>query len=432
MSSIEIYLKGVQYMRLSLLFLTSATVLTFASVHAEDVVRFRGDNSQGKYNESALVKKWPQNGLTPKWINNTLGEGWSSVIKVGDRLYLNCLDPADKKQESIVCLDLNGKKIWQTRTAETWTKSYAASRSTPTYVKDGDKGRLVVLVGSGVVCCLDSADGKLLWKKDIAGTYNGEPGRWGYAESLVVKNGKVFATPCGDKVSVVALNLKDGSVAWEAPSNGDKCAYVTPILYKNQLIQFTSTYVFAVDIDNGKVIWKTNYAKVSSGKWKGINCITPLLKDNHLFVTAGYDQGGVMYEILPGNQGVKLLWKTDDLDPHHGGVVELNGRIYGSNWINNSAGNWVSADWQTGKTIYNQAWDKLGKGVIVAADGMLYIYEEKRGTLGLVKPGEKFEVVSQFPIKFGSKEHWSHPIISDGVLYVRHGNALAAFDLKQK
>ena len=421
-------------MKLSLLFLALGTWLGITTLRAEDVTRFRGHNSQGRYDEPGLMKKWPENGLTPKWVNSNLGAGWSSVIKVKNRLYLNCLDSSDSKQESIVCLDLNGKKIWQTRTGETWTKSYAASRSTPTYVSvaDGGQEKLVVLTGKGEVCCLDSAEGKLLWKKDIAGTYQGEAGRWGYAESLVVKNGKVFTTPSGSKVSVVALSLKDGSVVWEAPSNGDKCAYVSPVLYKNQLIQFTAAYIFAVDIESGKIVWKTNYSEVSGGHWKGINCITPLLKDNHLFVTAGYNQGGAMYEILPDDKGVKLLWKTEDLDPHHGGVVELNGRIYGSNWINNSAGNWLSVDWKTGKTIYDKNWDKLGKGVIITADGMLYLYEEKRGTLGLVKPGETFETAGQFPVKFGSKEHWSHPIISDGVMYVRHGNALAAFDLRHR
>ena len=50
----------------------------------------------------------------------------------------------------------------------------------------------------------------------------------------------------------------------------------------------------------------------------------------------------------------------------------------------------------------------------------------------MAKPGDKFDVVSSFPVKFGSKEHWAHPTISDGVLYVRHGDALAAFDIKAK
>ncbi len=408
-----------------------ATLSAMYYVRSEDVTRFRGVNSQGKYNEPGLLKKWPKGGLTPKWINSDLGYGWSSVIKIKDRLFLNCLDSTNKKKESIVCLDLNGKKVWQTTTGNIWSRSFSYPRSTPTYVEDNGSGKLVVLTGSGEVCCLDSTTGKLLWTKEIAKTYKGRTGTWGYSESLVTKNGKVFATPCGAKASIVALNLKDGSVAWEAPSNGDKCAYVSPVIYQNQLIQVTGTYVFAVDIESGKLLWKDNYAR-AVGSGKDINCITPLLKDNQLFVTGGYNHGGVMYEILPNGKGVKILWTNEDLDPHHGGVVELNGAIYGSNWLNNKAGNWMSVDWKTGKTNYNEAWKKMGKGAIITADGMLYLYEERRGTLGLVKPGNKFEVVSQFPVKFGSKQHWAHPVISDGILYVRHGNGLGAFDLRKK
>ena len=428
--SLELQLStGAHSMRLSSFFVLGVLLGT-TFLWAEDVVRFRGLNSQGTYNERGLLKKWPQNGLTPKWINRNLGDGWSSVIKVKNRLYLNCTDSKNRKKESIVCLDLNGKKIWQTPTGKCY-RSYSAPRSTPTYIQGEDK--LVVQTGKGEVYCLSAKNGKLLWKKDIADTYEGRPGRWGYSESLVVKDGKIFASVCGEKVSVVALNLKDGSVAWEAPSNGDKCAYATPILYKNLLIVFTSTYLFAIDTQNGKIIWKTNYAKVSGkARRKGINCNTPLLKGDRLFVTAGYNQGGIMYKILPNNQGVKMIRKIMDLDPHHGGVVSLGGQIYGSNWLNNRNGNWVSVDWKTGKTIYEKRWKKLGKGSTIAADGMLYIYEEKRGTIALVKPGHKFNVVSQFRIKFGSRQHWSHPVISDGILYVRHGNALAAFDIRKK
>lgn len=424
-------------MKSSLYMVLLGMLLCTATIHAEDVMRFRGQNSQGTFTESALIKTWPENGLTPKWIKDDLGSGWSSAIKVNDRLYLNCEDSQDKNKESITCLDLNGEKIWQTPTGDAWTRSYPAARSTPTYVADVKRDgqtmdMVVVLTGNGEICCLNAKDGQLLWKKEIADTYQGKRGSWGYAESLVVKNGIVFATPCGSKASVVALSMTDGSVVWEAPSTGDKCGYVSPILYGDQLIQLTSTYLFCMDTNDGKIVWKHNIAGDASGKWRGINCNTPLLKKDMLFVTAGYNQGGAMYKILPGNSGVKLLWQTADLDPHHGGVVELNGRIYGSNWINNGTGNWLCVDWNTGKTIYETQWDNLGKGSTITADGMVYIYEEKRGTLGLVKPGNQFEVVSQFQIDLGSKEHWSHPVISDGILYVRHGNALAAYDLRIK
>ena len=62
----------------------------------------------------------------------------------------------------------------------------------------------------------------------------------------------------------------------------------------------------------------------------------------------------------------------------------------------------------------------------------IYMYEEKRGTIAIAKPGEKLDVISSFQIPFGDKEHWAHPVICDGILYVRHGNVLGAYDIKAK
>jgi hypothetical protein len=79
--------------------------------------------------------------------------------------------------------------------------------------------------------------------------------------------------------------------------------------------------------------------------------------------------------------------------------------------------------------MYETEWEN--KGSVIYADGMMYCYDEKRGNLALVKPTpEKFEVVSSFVIAKGDGMHWGHPAISNGVLYVRHGNALMAYNIK--
>ena len=92
----------------------------------------------------------------------------------------------------------------------------------------------------------------------------------------------------------------------------------------------------------------------------------------------------------------------------------------------------MAVDWATGATKYDTAWGGgKSKGSIVTADGMLYIYDERRGMVGLVKPNpEKFEVVSEFRITKGEGPHWAHPVLHDGVLYIRHGNAFMAYKVK--
>ena len=130
-------------------------------------------------------------------------------------------------------------------------------------------------------------------------------------------------------------------------------------------------------------------------------------------------------------KSVTRAWKNNDLSTHHGGYVLLNGIIYGSNWINNNNGNWVGVDVKTGNTIFNTAWKGgKGKGSTVAADGMLYIYDERRGFVGLQQPGNEFNVVSEFRITKGEGPYWAHLVINNGVLYVRHGSALQAYKIK--
>ncbi|MBR4716718.1 MAG: PQQ-like beta-propeller repeat protein [Lentisphaeria bacterium] len=407
-----------------------------ASLFAGDIIRFRGENSQGMYmEEKGLMKSWPQEGLTPKWTCTGLGEGWSSPIKVGNRLYITGTGAGRPRKESVICLDLNGKEIWRTVTGSAWERSYPGARSTPTYVpgeKEGE-GRLVVTTGSGELFCLNAADGKILWQKNIANEYGSKFGMWAMTECPVVKDGVVFVTAGGSKALVVALKVTDGSVVWTAKSNNDTLAYVTPAIVKDQLVVMTGSKVNGINLKDGTVMWEDNYAQtVELRGMGGVNCNAPTVKDNRFFVSAGYDQGGVLYELNEDGKGVKVVWKNKALDPHHDCTVLIDGKLYGSNWTSNNSGNWMCVDWETGKTIYETPWERLGKGCVIYADGLMYIYEEKRGTLALLKPGDKFETVSSFQIKFGNKEHWAHPVICDGILYVRHGDALAAFDIKAK
>jgi len=121
---------------------------------------------------------------------------------------------------------------------------------------------------------------------------------------------------------------------------------------------------------------------------------------------------------------------TDTLmDNHHHGLIELDGYLYGSNWIHNNPGNWACLDWNTGEVMYDESWNS--KGGTVFADGMLYVYVEKRGHVGLVKPDPSgFKVISSFQIEKGKGPHWSHPYLFDGKMFLRHGNVLMVYSLR--
>ena len=91
-------------------------------------------------------------------------------------------------------------------------------------------------------------------------------------------------------------------------------------------------------------------------------------------------------------------------------------------------GNWVCVEWETGETQWSINW--YNKGPIISDGEMLYIYEEKTGHVGLVKPNpEKMELISEFKVE-GTGQHWPHPVISDGKLFIRHSEVLMVYDIQ--
>ena len=72
---------------------------------------------------------------------------------------------------------------------------------------------------------------------------------------------------------------------------------------------------------------------------------------------------------------------------------------------------------------------ETGNGSVIYADGMLYTYAHRNGRVCLVDP-LNFDIKGSFKVKKGTKEHFSHPVIKNGILYIRHGKALLAYDIK--
>jgi len=136
-----------------------------------------------------------------------------------------------------------------------------------------------------------------------------------------------------------------------------------------------------------------------------------------------------MLDLSEDASSVKLAYVDSLLDVHHGGAVRLGDYVYGANWEHNRMGKWICLEWETGKPMYETEWEN--KGSIISAEGMLYCYDEKGGNIALAKASPKgFEVISTFKVPLGKGPHWSHLVIKDGVLYVRHEDALMAYNIK--
>ncbi len=397
-----------------------------------EIKQWRGNNRDGIYNETRLLKEWPENGPELLWSTDSLSMGNSSVSIAYNTIYLTgTIDTLDE----LIALDMQGNIKWRKTYGRTWVYSFPESRCTPTI----DEGKIYVTSGFGDLACFNAISGEIIWKVNATEKYEAKFNNWGIAESPLIIDDKVIFTSAGKKTTVVALNKLTGEEVWASKSIQDSTAYVSPILVqyagKKIIVNVTSSNLIGVNAQDGSIMWNYNIYDIQPESWKTvapiINCVSPLYNNGEIYITSGYDDVGAMFKLSPDASNIKLMWVDTVLDTHHGGVLVKDGYIYGSNWLNNREGNWCCIDWNTGKTKYETKWET--KGPIIYADGMLYCYDEMKGNLALVKATPKeFKVESFFKIPLGTGPHWSHPVINKGILYVRHGKALMAYNIKKK
>ncbi|MBN2862013.1 MAG: PQQ-binding-like beta-propeller repeat protein [Bacteroidales bacterium] len=398
---------------------------------SEGLSEWREENRTGVSAEKGLMKVWPEEGPQLIWSNLELPKGNSSVTFGNNTIYLT---GNDDNNDILIALDSYGKIKWQTPYGRKWKDSYPESRCTPTV--EGDN--VYVSSGFGDLACIDGISGKIIWSLKASEQYKGTYGSWGIAESLIIDGEKLYYTSGGTETTCIALNKNNGELIWKSKSLDVPASYTSPVLIaypdRKVLVNVTPRFIFGVDVSDGNILWTINHLETLGKKEQDnsqILCVTPVYSEDKVYFTGGYNHGSILISLADQGQNASVEWTDTNLDVHHGGVVLVDGYLYGANWLNNGNGNWCCLDWKTGNKMYEEHWKC--KGSIISADGMLYIYEERTGFAGLVRPDpSKFDLVSSFKVKAGSGPYWAHPVIHNGVLYLRHGEALMAYDIKEK
>jgi outer membrane protein assembly factor BamB len=387
-------------------------LLSFGQIDSQ----WRGPNRDGVYPDEKLLKMWPAAGPKLLWAAEGIGKGYSSAAVTANRVYITGMIAG---KGWLFAFDTNGKQVWKSSYGPEWDGSHPGARTTPTVVGN----RIYLMSAEGQCVCFDT-DGKRKWSVDLIRDFKARNLDWGMTESLLVDGDRVFCTPGGPDVMMVALNKHSGKTIWKIKGNGETSGYCSPRLIKHGkmrlLLTMTAGSVVGVDADKGEYLW--HYPHVTSYV---VNANTPLYHNGYIYTVSGYGTGGQMFKLSPDGKKINRVWAQRKLDSQYGAVILTDGYIYGSGHSNRG---WHCLDWKTGEVQFTAK--AIGnKGNIIFSDGMLYCYSE-RGDAALVKPNpEKFEVVSSFKIKQGSGPHWAHPVIKNGRLYVRHGDVLMVYNI---
>ena len=397
-------------------------VLPAAAGLAADWPQFRGPNRDGKSSETGLLKAWPTEGPKLLWKATGCGAGFSSPVIVGDTIYT--AGDVDG-QAAVVAFTLDGKpkgKLPFAKAIGVGDANYHPGfRSTPTI----DGGALFILGADGELVCANNKTLQRVWGFNILQKFGGKCGSWKLAESVLIDGDKLICTPGGPNATIVALDKKTGNPSWTSKGLSDPAAYASCIKFAVGNIPMYATMtekgVVGVSANTGQFLWR--YDRPANGT---ANCPSPVFGDGRVFEATGYNSGGGQVEIKVAGANVTAsqTWETKDMVCHHGGYVLVDGFLYG-----NHGGAWACLDWKTGAKKWTGR--GVGKGCVIYADGMLYCQGEGK-SIGLVeaKP-DGFKQVSQFPLPpDGKGELWAHPAISNGRLYIRHGDVLFCYDIK--
>ena len=400
---------------LLLIVLGSITLTSLAG----DWPQWRGPNRDGVSTEKGLLDKWPEGGPELVWKAKGLGVGFSSV-SVRDGMIYTMGD--GKESSHVFCLDAkNGKILWTSKGVGKTGGNYKGTRCTPTL--DGD--RLYALGQFGDLVCLEASNGAEVWRRSLTEDFGGRSGGWNYTESPLVDGDKVMVTPGGKKGAVVALGTKNGKLAWQSKDFTDGAQYSSLIARdfggRRQYIQLTGASVVGLDAKTGETLWR------ASRKGSTATVSTPVFHQGHLFVSSAYGVGCNGFKVTRNKAGfsAKQIYANKSISNHHGGCIRVGDYVYGS-----SRSTLACLELKTGKEMWRKR--SAGKGSIVVVDGKIILRAES-GPIALVELNPKaYKEISRFDQPDRSRaKAWPHPVVSNGILYIRDQGILLAHDLRK-
>ena len=386
-----------------------------------DWPQWRGPRRDGISDEKGLLPSWPADGPKLLWKIDGLGQGWSSPIIVGERIYIT----GDVGDDLVVfALDRTGAIQWQTKNGRAWKDPYPGARACCVY----SDGRVYNLNAHGRLVCLDAASGREQWAVDILERFKGKNITWALSECLLVDGPRLIVTPGGTEALMAALDKRTGETLWTTPAlEDDRTSHSSPILFRyggrRIIANCSSAHGFGVDADTGELLWT-----VPLNNPHGVNVSTPIYGSGCVFFMTPYSEQGRLYRLRADQQGMTAehVWSSP-IDAVTGCGVLVDGMLFAAGY--REVKWWLGIDWQTGETKCELK--DLTTGAAIYADGRLYVLDE-RGTAALLKPGpNSLEIVSRFQLTPDRvRDAWAHPVLLDGRLYLRYHDTLWCLNVR--
>jgi outer membrane protein assembly factor BamB len=399
-------------------------VVWSAAAAAQGWPQWGGPQRNFMVDATGLAETWPAGGPKRLW-SRTLGEGHSSVVVDGDRLY-TMYSKGD--QEFVVALDrATGKTIWEKSNAaptaglilQVESFNVRGPHSTPLVVED-----LLITVGAtGALQAFEKRTGHVVWSHDLWREYAGTRLERGYVCSPVAYKNMVILTVGGTGQALVAFDQKTGAVVWKKQTF--RLSPSSPVLInvngQDQLVLALADHFVGLDPVNGDLLWQHSHP------CGGFNITPPVWgADNILFISSAYECGSRALRMHQsgGKTTVTELWASAGLRVHHGTMIRLGDLVVGSSGTGPAP--MTAVDVKTGKVVWQDR--TFPKATFVYADGKLILLDED-GQLALVRVSPQgMNVIATAAVL--DRLSWTPPTLVGTNLYLRDQRTIVALDLK--
>lgn len=397
-----------------------------ASVFGDDWPQFLGVDRNGISSETGLLKSFGSSGPKVLWQTD-LGVGMSGIAVQGDHALTMYQDDSS---QYVACLNTSdGKLVWKTAVAPMYENGMGnGPRATPAVTEQS----VFALTGEGILVALKRADGKKLWEVNVPRSLGGEPSEYGMSGSPLVVGSAVIVHAGTESAAVAAFDAQSGKPLWKAGSG--KAGYSSPVLRTvagvAQVLAFTAAGLTSIDPASGKELWTFPFATEYD-----CNTANPVqTDDNHVLISAGENHGSVLLNVTMSSDKwtVKDEWtsagKDSQLRAEWQTPVLHDGHLYGLD-NSGSAGpitNLVCIRLSDRKTVW--AKNRFGKSNLVLADGTLWLTTMNGELVAVEASPTGFKETGRATVMETTRQA---PSISAGRLYVRDDAKVICFDIRK-
>ncbi len=428
----------------------------------EDWPRFLGSLGNGVSSETGLVDKWPTNGPPLLW-EKSIGTGYGAPSVRGDKLVFQ---HRLKDEEIVECLDARtGNQRWRYAYPSHYVDPYGYNngpRSSPVL----SSNRCYTFGAEGKLLCLD-LEGRLVWQRETAVDWNVPPAFFGVGSTPILEGGLLLAMVGGQPNSgMAALDANSGKTVWEnvgqtnwegVPMTGwpgerqvqwqtweKQASYSTPcaatIHGQRHVLCLMRQGLVSLEPKTGRVNFSFWFRSRLNDS---VNAMVPVVVDDLIFISAAYYKvGSVLLRVKPDGKGVEEVWRGLSLETHWTTPIYHDGHLYAFSGRNEPDARFRCVDFKTGELLWDrdESWPPhstrtpsvFGRGSCILADGKLIALGEG-GLLGLFKLNPKQpEEVCRFQVPSLHYACWAAPSLSRGRLYLRSEDRLVCLNLKIK